>query len=344
MTQTSIEWLRGVDGKEGMSWNALRAVRKSGGRPDVTANHCETVNEACRFCYANVLNARLGGLPFKPGHRKDYNFVVSEKILVEPLRKRKPTKIFVESMSDAFGDWWPREFIVKLYAVMALTPHHTYINLSKRPERRRRFLADPNLRDDIAKEMWALTDRRTDHIPGGLPLQNVIEGVSVSCQSEADEFVPILLRTNAALRAVSAEPLLGAINFACRCGSTSDVHHIACDATTRPPLVAIDWIITGGESGGGARPLDPAWVRDIRDQCAHAGTEFHFKQWGAHRPLAADESPLLTNEALRGRGAKIVTMPSGARMLRVKGKKLSGRLLDGVEHNGFPRIAFREGA
>ena len=138
---TKIEWCKSEDGREGESWNALRAVRNGIG-PDgqpwsYSANHCEHVNEACRFCYAERGNRRLNGLPFKPGHRKDYTFVVDEKKLTAPLHWKRPRRVFVESMSDAFGEWWPDGFIDQLYAVMALTPRHTYINLSKRPDRRR---------------------------------------------------------------------------------------------------------------------------------------------------------------------------------------------------------------
>src|SRR3954467_3279329 len=129
---TKIEWVRGEDGSDGVSWNALRAereVERGGKMVTVSANHCEHVNEACRFCYSERGNYRLGGLAFKPGHRKDYRFFVDEEKLRAPLHRRKPTRYFVESVSDAFGEWWPVEFVDKLYAAMALTPQHTYINL-----------------------------------------------------------------------------------------------------------------------------------------------------------------------------------------------------------------------
>jgi protein gp37 len=214
---TTIEWVRNSDGSEGMSWNALRAVRIDENGKRRSANHCEHVNEACRNCYADGLNARLGGLPFKPGHRKDYTFEIDERKLLEPLRCRKPTRIFVESMSDAFGEWWPDHFIDKLYAVMARCPQHTFINLSKRPERRRDYLAKPTKRNDIELAAERIGPSKGLAVSPKWcfrwPLPNVIEGTSASNQDEANEFGNSLFRTQAAIRVLSLEPLLGPIDI-----------------------------------------------------------------------------------------------------------------------------------
>lgn len=335
MTRTKIEWVRGTDGSPGMSWNCLRADRqviRKGQTVTASANHCEHINEACRFCYADRTNLRLGGLPFKPGHRKDYTFRLDEKRLMEPTRVRRPMRIFVESMSDLFGDWWPRDYVDHVYAVMAICWNHTFIDLTKRPERRQAYLADPGmphrvakLAGDINEKMMRLREEITirERLIAGLT--NVIEGVSVSCQEEADPFVGILLGTRCHLRAVSAEPLLGPIDFnvmrntqnlgegqpwldALR-GVTFQDH----DVCSIPKL---DWIIVGGESDlhGRARPMKPEWARDIRNACAETGTEFYFKQWGEWAPTF-----------------------SAPRMTMV-GKKAAGRLLDGREHNGFPGL------
>lgn len=336
---TKIEWVRGSDGSEGLSWNALRAVLNVDGKIK-SANHCEPINEACRHCYAERQNFRLGGLPFKPGHRKDYQFIVDQKKLTAPLLIKKPTRIFVESMSDAFGEWWPDDFIDQLYAVMAMTPQHTYINLTKRPERRRCYLSDSTMEICLrvaevatgfqhqagftASDLWTLW-----------PLPNVIEGVSVSCQKEADEFIPILLDTSAALRCVSAEPLLGPIDFTNinynrflelydpkrfkQNANDPVIRYDVMRGHMKGPddigLPQLDWIIVGGESGPNARPMDPQWARDIRDQCQAAGVPFFFKQWG---------------EWKAGDGDCV-----GQQYYRV-GKKAAGRLLDGREHNDFP--------
>jgi protein gp37 len=340
MGRTSIEWVRDNSGGEGYTWNALRARRKVGGRPGVTANHCEHVNEACRFCYAERLNARLGGLPFKPGHRKDYDFFVDEKMLYAPLRMRRPTRIFVESMSDAFGDWWSLEFIDRLYAVMAVTPQHTYINLSKRPERRRDYLDNPLTFMRIANEMVRMRAELGEKIvplqSGRWPFSHVIEGTSVSCQDEANEFVPILLQTNAAVKALSCEPLLGPISLS----------HM---------LSGLDWVIVGGESGQSSRPMHPAWALIIRDQCEAADVAFHFKQWGSWKPVPAVSAVL--GEHGRSRAidvdgnvpgnpdepdsalAALRERPGAFQFMAYVGKKKSGRKLDGREYNGFPALA-----
>lgn len=387
MTTTSIEWVRGSDGSDGLSWNALRAEReieRKGKTITVSAHHCEHVNEACRFCYAESLNPRLGGLDFKPGHRFRYRFTIDHEKLIAPLKRRKPTRIFVESMSDAFGEWWPTEFIDKLYAVMALTPQHTYINLSKRPERRRQYLDDPLRHNAI--ELAAEKVIRGPEALGGkhilprLPFGNIIEGTSVSDQPEADDFIPVLLRTKAALRIVSCEPLLGPINlkpwlhpFGCTCGwggnhgadqcqgcgdvfdgGCSDTDSVDCPKCGEPTnddtcpecrgergeygpnAVKLDGVIAGGESGHRARPMNPEWARSLRDQCLAADVKFFFKQWGEFSP-----HPKPSDDPYPGLQTDVVHFqkdgfgPYTATVYRV-GKKIAGRLLDGIEHNGFP--------
>lgn len=362
MGKTKIEWVKGEDGTEGLSWNALRAERtieRNGALTVVSANHCEHVNEACRFCYSERGNPRLGGLRFKPGHRKDYVFKVNEKRLLDPIRMRRPTRIFVESTSDTFGEWWPREFVDQLYAVMAIcSQHHTFINLTKRPDRRRIYLADPEMPARVAKIAGDINERRAGHTRDELtirdelmcsPLRGVIEGVSVSCQDDADAFVPILLATRAHRRVVSAEPLIGPIDF---------LRYL--NILSQDPLVvgepSIHWIIAGGESGRSdqnVRPMHPAWPRSIHDQCRTAGIAFHFKQWGEWWPVTTEKAiaGTVTSRAIDAHGdvppgdpmteageTQILNaLKSGAYtfMARV-GKSAAGRLLDGKEHNGFP--------
>jgi protein gp37 len=329
-----------------MSWNALRAVRN--GR---SANHCERVNEACRFCYAERQNFRLSGLPFKPGYRRYYTFVVDEKKLLAPLRRKKPTRIFVESMSDAFGEWWPDEFIDQLYAVMALSPQHTYINLSKRPERRRNYLVAPEIELGRRDEIEATIDQfhlngepRARHFVW--PLPNVIEGVSVSCQKEAEEFVPILLRTPAAIRCISAEPLLGPTDLEhlrltepdentvyrtinALTGRRGHGSKAGYTETSDPLQPHVDWVIVGGESGQQARPMNPEWARSLRDQCNKANVPYFFKQWGewlydervGQKLMRGDDQPYPIDERWS--------------IIRV-GKKAAGRLLDGRTWDEMP--------
>jgi protein gp37 len=395
---TKIEWVRGNDGSEGLSWNALRARPKVPKDPKFagkTANHCEHVNGACKFCYAEGLNPRAGGHAFIRQNRDLYTFEIDEKKLLEPLRRKKPTRIFVESMSDAFGEWWPDHFIDKLYAVMALTPWHTYINLSKRPERRREYLQQMTRQEwwkvrlyedagGAAMAGWPSGSRPS--IYPDWPLPNVIEGVSVSCQEEADAFVPILLDTPAAVRCVSAEPLLGPVDFTAikgfygatpeyqqdRTGTRERMdtlrgkdrrEHLRTDGTwnhrrlddpdgdpcfTGNCKPRLDWVIVGGESGPKARPMHPQWARDIRDQCKAAAVAFFYKQTGEWAPVPDHWSGL---DEATGTGIPHVAWPDGTiawgnsaqhggpgRLLNKLGKKAAGRLLDGIEHNGFPAL------
>jgi len=374
MAETSIEWLLGADGSKGQSWNALRAEReieRKGKTITVSAHHCEHVNEACRFCYAGKGNFRLGGLEFKPGNRFRYRFTVDKEKLLAPLRRKKPTKIFVESMSDAFGEWWPTEFIDQLYAVMALTPQHTYINLSKRPERRRQYLDGPRRHNAIElaaeKVVRGPESLGGKHVLPRLPLRNVIEGTSVSNQAEADEFIPILLNTKAALRCVSCEPLLAPIDLTDIPWGAGHVRYPESDDISDgfdalryvdASQGKLDWLITGGESGSKARGAPRAWFASLRDQCKAAGVAYFHKQngewidadewlsiiqrgpsrilidgkpWAPHRPLNYSDAQLLANTGCD----RLEHHSDGSTLIHV-GKKAAGRLLDGVEHNGFP--------
>mgnify|MGYP001563042675 CR=1 FL=1 len=338
MTATSIEWVRGSDGSKGMSWNSLRAwirITRKGHTFEVSANHCERVNEACRFCYAERQNYRLGGVSFKPGNRHLYRFAVDPMKLMEPVHRRKPTRIFVESMSDTFGTWWPTEYIDQLYAVMSMCPQHTFINLTKRPDRRRDYLVDPDMPGRVAKASGDIRESMgtarlefstKDAMMCG-PLRNVIEGTSVSCQEDADEFVPILLATRCHRRAVSAEPLLGPIDF---------LRYL--DIKSQDPLVVAEptlhWIITGGESGDKARPAHPSWFRGISAQCDLAGIAYHHKQNGEWLHESQDQH----YDSLNPPSGRVHRWDDGGSASYMVGKKFAGRLLDGKEHNGFPAL------
>ncbi|UCI23718.1 phage Gp37/Gp68 family protein [Mesorhizobium sp. B2-8-5] len=196
------------------------------------------------------------------------------------------------------------------------------------------FLEKLGLVDTDNDDLWT-EDGNAKAMTWTWPLKNVWLGVSAERQQEADERIPELLATPAAIRFVSAEPLLGPIDFykylrpLCdRCPPWEVPCRIGCQNCTR-----LDQIIVGGESGQDARPMHPAWPRSIRDQCAAAGVPFFFKQWGAFRPLTRAEH----NQAC---GATLIgTDPydQDAHVLKV-GKKAAGRLLDGVEHNGMPEL------
>lgn len=278
-----------------------------------------------------------------------------EKTLLQPLAWRAPRRIFVNSMGDLFHENGPDEWIDKVFAVMALAPQHTFQVLTKRANRMREYMSRPHkpgrsitvldsgavidtpaarIRSHSAMcdllptvSARALNDaaawydeRRPSESDGFMPvwpLPNVWLGVSAERQQEADERIPELLATPAAVRFVSAEPLRGPINIVDAMWAGQDPASSHLDA-------ALDWIIVGGESGPGARPMHPDWARSLRDQCHASGTAFFFKQWGEFAPARTSGPPRPGD--IKGTGDHPVRV----------GKKAAGRLLDGVEHNAMP--------
>lgn len=257
-----------------------------------------------------------------------------------PLRWRKPRKVFVCSMADLFHEAVSSSFIASVFAVMALTPQHTYQVLTKRPARMRALLSSPDFHWRVwhglltasHAAMLTIPPYVTAHFHGGArlgerhmtPLPNVWLGVTVEDQERADLRIPILLDTPAAVRWLSCEPLLGPVDL--------DATGMGVTGTSGPESrpSAVDWVVAGGESGPNARPMHPSWARSLRDQCATAGVPFLFKQWG----------DLVTEE----QAPEDITLPAVSwrhlgddqpPVWRV-GKKRAGRLLDGRTHDGYP--------
>ena len=223
-----------------------------------------------------------------------------------PLRWRKPRWVFVNSMSDLFHPLVPVEVIDRVFAVMVLCPQHTFQVLTKRPESMAEYTNHDwqtypdgippgdqptvQMRIESAARRVGI-DRPTDH-QGGItegdqeidwPLPNVWLGTSCEDQATADERIPYLLRTPAAVRFLSLEPLLGPMNI------TPHLERI--DRSTDTEIWTtklIDWVIVGGESGPNARPADPDWFRMIRDQCRAAGVPLFVKQMARKAPIPAD--------------------------------------------------------
>jgi protein gp37 len=314
---------------------------------------CSKVSPGCANCYAETMAGRLAAMgqrayqdvveatPCGPGYTYgpnsgwNGNTQLVESALTQPLHWKKPRRIFVCSMSDLFHPATPFEWIDKVFAVMALCPQHTFQVLTKRPERMAEYLTashkvtewcDCGLCGDSPLEAFQL------------PLPNVHLGTTVENQQAADERIPHLLRCPAAVRFLSCEPLLGGINL-----RPYFAHSIMCEKCPPPgtnggePCACprIHWVIAGGESGAKARPMHPSWLRSLRDQCKAAGVPFHFKQWGewaAYEYMRARQ--MLTD------GRTYPVWPNHGKdaglMARV-GKKAAGRLLDGVEHNEFPK-------
>jgi protein gp37 len=299
-----------------------------------------------------------------------------DHILLAPLKRKKPTTYFVNSMGDLFHEDCPDRWIDRVFAVMALSPQHTFQVLTKRAQRMLDYFTKREFRDvhplevrhdainaamdDIAPAHWCRRELN-DFSPEGLPLPNVWLGVSAERQQEADERIPLLLQTPAAIRFISAEPLLGPIdltNIRIPLAGESYMTRSALQATDSLNLGAatpgrdrcLDWVIAGGESGPNARPMHPDWARALHDQCKAAGTAFFFKQWGEFHPSRdhdhAAASCQRTPEAIHISGKRefqpseqfrlIGSNADGwAGMCRL-GKARAGRQLDGKLHNAMP--------
>jgi protein gp37 len=234
---------------------------------------CDRVSPGCDHCYALTMAKRLKAMG-NPKYQNDGNPTTSgpgfgatfhEDTLGIPAGWRKPRRIFVNSMADLFHTEIADYEIAKIFAVAARYPRHTFQILTKR-HARMRSLVGGDLYDLMAAE---LTDGY-DPIGHKLvwPLPNVWLGVSVEDQQWANIRIPALLDTPAAVRFISAEPLLGEVSMFAN--STLDNGTL------------LDWVIVGGESGRGARPMHPSWARGLRDECNTYGIPFLFKQWGSH--------------------------------------------------------------
>jgi len=294
---------------------------------------CSKVSSGCDHCYAEAMAARFCK-PWQPysgliaSGRWNGRVHVVEERLRDPIRRKKPRKIFVNSMSDLFHGEIDEDTIDRIFAVMAICRHHTFQILTKRPHRMFEYLAGYGRLDNIY-DCW-------HEFSGGpmeaeaWPLPNVWLGVTAENQQTADERIPLLLQTPAAVRFVSVEPMLGPVDLRpyLHRGLLADPSEIG---KFRDP---VDWVICGGESGPGARPMHQDWARGLRDQCQVARVPFLFKQWGEwlHQDqwpdTAVEIDPDEWMHATRGEYGQT----------RRIGKKVAGRRLDGREWNEFPEV------
>ncbi len=263
---------------------------------DVTWNPtrgCSRVSPGCEHCYAERQAHRMNhpggayeGLTRMTARGPTWTGevrLVSDQIDA-PLRWKKPRMVFVDSMSDLFHEKVDTEFIRSVFEVMAACPQHTFQLLTKRPRQMQKVI------DWIAVtfdgSVGTPRNRQTlERIPW--PLPNVWLGVSCENQDAADARIPLLLDTPAAVRFVSAEPLLGPINFS---GKPTTPKTQGAAANQDLGIRKLHWVIVGGESGPGARPCWVDSIRRIVDQCRAAGVATFVKQLGA-RPYQIGESP-----------------------------------------------------
>lgn len=342
MTKSKIEWTDRV-------WNPVRG--------------CSLVSEGCKNCYAMHQAHRFSGdgMPFE-GLTKKTNRgakwtgkveILHDK-LDEPKRWKKPSMVFVNSMSDLFHEDVSFHFISEVFFVMKMEPQHTFQILTKRPERMLEFV---RWQKSIDKS-WNTSD-------------NVWLGVSVEDQKTANERIPILLEVPAAVRFLSCEPLLGPVDIQSIEAPDDD----DAGATKIKPLTGqrtdmarpcrdtgkINWVIVGGESGDKARPMHPDWVRSLRDQCNEHDVPFFFKQWGEYLPhcLPFRNKQHWINKASgwlhpQWRKEKDICIDAEANHILIGkdfdsafypvypmwkvGKFNSGNLLDGKQHIEFPSV------
>ena len=314
---------------------------------------CSVISDGCKNCYAmRLAGGRMqhhpsrAGLtqPSKRGPVWTGEVRFNEEWLDQPLRWRKPRMIFVCAHGDLFHENVPDEWLDRIWAVMALCPQHIFQVLTKRPDRAHRYLTDKSTarsdgRGDAVLQLAAHHgfDWSTIIMEGfGWPLRNVWMGVSAEDQPRLQERWWHLRRLPAALRWLSCEPLLGSLDFS---------------ALSDGPELGLDWVVVGGESGPGARPMHPEWARSIRDQCAAAGVPFFFKQWGEWAPgEAIAGAPSRTEETATWFADRWdferVTVRMSEQMHRDDapdlyriGKKRAGDLLDGRQHHEWPEIA-----
>ncbi len=327
------------------------------------------------------------GLTVLNNGRRVFNGKISfdEAALSIPLNRKKPTTYFVNSMSDLFHAEVPIEFVAKVFAVMGYASWHTFQVLTKRTGYMAELLNDPKFAEMVEEAGYEFSEmasdaasrfglynvhnrlttdwRAQDHT--ALPLDNVWLGTSCENQQTADERIPHLLKCPAGVRFLSCEPLLGATDLTnTPYPSGMAMHRMNClygygGWSTPRWKHKIDWVIVGGESGPGARPMHPDSARSIRDQCNAAGVAFFFKQWGRFAPWIDDSKANGGGEerfghvgvhldgrhgriAISSSGSGLITNhdsgfePDGCFAMAAAGKKAAGRLLDGRTWDEMP--------
>ena len=369
-------------------------------------NGCTVVSPGCTNCYAmRLAGTRMRDHPTRAGLTVDtkagpvWNGQVrlNEAALLQPLRWRRPRRIFWNAHGDLFHESVPDEWIDRVFAVCALTPQHQHQILTKRSARMRDYLSTragdwmivwPDANPPGSLPITRHEQRQAMQGKGwpdarlrpSFPLPNVWLGVSAEDQTRADERIPDLLATPAAVRFVSAEPLLGEIRLDAVdaagwdecftkpdargrlnaltgwcygeerigtawedwCAGGPDEHGMGGPPDwPKPGWAKLDWVIAGGESGPGARPMHPDWARSLRDQCTAAGVPFFFKQWGEWHPCEMEEDgvcrPMPGHGPFNSWSAPMFDADATQGWnWRLTGKAHAGRTLDGRTWDELP--------
>lgn len=295
---------------------------------------CTKISPACDHCYAAALDKRTGGDHWGANQPRKRT---SAKNWLEPVKWNKQAdaffaehgrrqRVFCASMADVFDNEIDPQWREDLFALINATPNLDWLLLTKRIGNANKMIFEVSAQDQIPANVWL--------------------GATICNQEEADRDIPKLLAVPAAKRFLSIEPMLGAIDL----DRWLEVSGLDTDYGLSNK--GLDWIICGGESGHGDRPMHPDWARSLRDQCALAGVPFLFKQWGdweiASTANGHHDCDMATNKAYWIHNDAVISKPSSIRsdlsgevdsrpyaMVKV-GKKAAGRLLDGIEHNGTP--------
>jgi protein gp37 len=294
---------------------------------------CTAVSPACDRCYAQALVERWGGDFATRRRTAPANWrqplIWNRKAAADGVRRR----VFCASLADVFDNQVPDEWRRDLWTLIDATPALDWLLLTKRPQ-------------NIAK----MLPHRINEEGFAWPLRNVWLGTTAENQAEADRRIPHLLAAPAAVRFLSCEPLLGPLDLTRWSGLQDD------------SALPVDWVIAGGESGPGARPMNPTWAYSLRDQCAAAVVPFFFKQWGEFEPviITLDGCGMDTGSGQRLRGPAVddwadyvfaeardhrgdpklidrrFWASGDGQLLHRCGKKAAGALLDERQHKAFP--------
>jgi len=269
---TKIEWCKNKDGSQGKTWNPVTG--------------CTKISPGCQNCYAERVSKRLRGRCGYPAE-DPFRVTLHPERLEEPLRWRKPSKIFVCSMGDLFHEAVPDDFIARVWHTMAISQEHVFQILTKRPDRMAKWI------DRVGDYQGYKTHNGEPHKADGgsgivvgfrkWPLPNVWLGVTVENQEQADKRIPILLQITAAVRFVSVEPMLGPVDLFSNDYLGGCINCEVCldnpeTFINRTQDRKIDWVICGSESGPNRRPANIEWIRSLENQCVAAGVPFFLKQ------------------------------------------------------------------
>ena len=356
---TKIEWVKSSDGTKGETYNPIIG--------------CSKISEGCRNCYAERMACRLALIENAPPYgkvlrkkrdeetqREYFNRYggwngkthMVESALDKPLKRKKSTIYFVDSMGDLFHENTPLKWILRVWNIMAQCQHHRFLILTKRAK----------MMHDLVPYLLGNVPCNDNLKPANQwpqrPLPNVYLGVTAENQKTANERIPYLLKIPAVKRFISIEPMLESVNL--RSVEVSDhgywrgktyvdaltgvrTSYLSGQKIEKEFYNEIDQVIVGGESGPDARPMHPEWVRSIRDQCKEAGTPFFFKQWGGHYPIKRNRDYVESGDILidpQGGTRKLrdfrdmpTWLSSEAACMRPCNKKKAGRSLDGRTHD-----------